>query len=137
MLKLSLRYLFSNPVLANILMLLIFCCGVAGYFTMIREIFPRFTLDVITVSVIYPGADPEEIEEGIAIKLEEALEGTEGVKDIATISQEGRCVVTIECKENADVTRVKDKVKNLVDSITTFPADAENPIVSEIAIGFR
>lgn len=132
MLKSSLRYLFSNPVLANILMLLIFCCGLAGYFTIIREIFPRFNLDVVTVTVLYPGADPEEIEEGIAIKLEEALEGTEGVKDISTISQEGRCVVAIECKENADVTKVKDKIKNLVDSITTFPVDAENPIVSEV-----
>ena len=132
MLKSSLRYLFSNPVLANILMMLIVCCGLAGYLTMVREIFPRFTLDVITVTVSYPGADPEEIEEGIAIKLEEAIEGTEGIKDISTVSQEGLCTAVIECKENADVTWVKDKVKNLVDSITTFPVDAENPIVSEV-----
>lgn len=132
MLKSSLRYLFGNPVLANILMLLIVCCGLAGYLTMVREIFPRFTLDVITVTVNYPGADPEEMEEGIAIKLEEALEGTEGIKDISTVSQEGLCTAVIECKENADVSWVKDKVKNLVDSITTFPADAENPIVSEV-----
>ena len=132
MLKSILRYLFSNPVLANILMMLIFGCGLVGYFVMVREIFPRFDLDIITVTVQYPGADPEEVEEGIAIKLEEALEGTEGIDDIITISREGVCSVQIECKDNADATEVKDKVKNLVDSITTFPEDAENPIVAEV-----
>ena len=87
---------------------------------------------MITVTVTYPGTDPVDIEEGIAIKLEEALEGVEGIKNITTSSQEGLCTVLIEVKENADVTRVKDKVKNIVDSITTFPEDAENPIVSEV-----
>lgn len=132
MIKILLRYLFTNSVLANILMLLILSCGLAGYFTMVRESFPRFTLDMITVSVAYPGADPEEVEEGISIKLEEVLEGIDGVKDITTISQEGVSSVRIECEESADITRVKDKVTNLVDSITTFPIDAENPVVSEV-----
>ncbi len=132
MLKSILKYLFANPVLANILMILILGCGIAGYVIMPREIFPRFTLDIITVTVSYPGADPEEIEEGISVNLEEALDGIEGVKDITTISQESLCTVKIECNENADVTKVKDRVKNLVDSITTFPEDAENPIVSEV-----
>jgi len=95
MFKSTLKLVFSNPVLANILMLLILSCGVAGYFTMIREIFPRFSLDKITVSVSYPGADPDEIEEGIAIKLEEAIDGLEGVKEITTTSQEGLCVALI------------------------------------------
>jgi multidrug efflux pump subunit AcrB len=132
MFKSMLRLFFSNPVLANILMLLIFGCGIAGYMTMTREIFPRFTLDKISVTVLYPGADPDEVEEGIAIKLEEALDGIEGIKDITTTSKEGVCSVLVECNENADVTRVKDKVKNAVDSITTFPLDAENPIVAEV-----
>jgi multidrug efflux pump subunit AcrB len=113
-------------------MLLILSCGVAGYFTMIREIFPRFSLDKITVSVSYPGADPDEIEEGIAIKLEEAIDGLEGVKEITTTSQEGLCVALIECADGTDITRVKDRVKNAVDAITTFPKDAENPVVSEV-----
>ncbi len=132
MFKSLLKIFFSNHVLANILMLLIFSCGVAGYMTMSREIFPRFTLDKITVTVVYPGADPEEVEEGVAIKLEEALDGIEGVKDIITTSKEGLCSVLIDCNENADIIRVKDKVKNAVDSITTFPLDAENPIVAEV-----
>ena len=132
MLKSILKNLYSNPVLANILMMLIIGCGVVGYFVMVREKFPRFDLDIITITVQFPGADPEEIEEGIAIKLEEALEGTEGIDDITTISREGVCSVKIECKENADASEVKDKVKNIVDSITTFPEGAENPIVSEV-----
>jgi len=132
MLKSILKYFFGNSVLANILMLLILSCGVAGYFMMVREIFPRFTLDVVTVSVAYPGADPEEVEEGIAIKLEEAIEGIEGIKDVTTTSQEGSCSAVIECKDNVSVIVVKDKVKNKVDAITTFPEDAENPIVSQV-----
>jgi len=126
------KLLFSNPVLANILMLLILSCGAAGYFTMVREIFPRFALDKITVSVAYPGADPDEVEEAIAIKLEEAVDGLEGVKRITTTSQEGLCVALIECDDGADIDRVKDRVENAVSSITTFPKDAENPVISEV-----
>ncbi|MCK5843252.1 MAG: efflux RND transporter permease subunit, partial [Victivallales bacterium] len=127
-----LRKLFTNPVLANILMLMILVCGAAGYFTMVREIFPRFDMDIIMVSVAYPGADPAEVEEGISIKLEEALTGTEGIKEIRTTSQEGLSSVRIKCYESADVDEVKDKVKNKVDAIITFPKDAENPVVSKV-----
>jgi len=132
MYKAFLKALFGNPVLANILMVMILFCGLGGYFSMIRESFPRFELDAVTVSVRYPGADPEEIEEGLAIKLEEAIEGIEGIKNIKTVSKEGLCVATIECKDNADVRKVKDKIKNAVDSITTFPADAEKPSVAQV-----
>jgi multidrug efflux pump subunit AcrB len=132
MYKVFFKALFGNPVLANILMVMILFCGLGGYYSMIRESFPRFDLDAITVSVKYPGADPEEIEEGIAIKLEEAIEGIEGIKNIKTVSKESICVATIECKDNADVRKVKDKIKNAVDSITTFPADAEKPSVAQV-----
>jgi multidrug efflux pump subunit AcrB len=132
MYKTFLRNLFGNPVLANLLMLLILICGLGGYMFMIRESFPRFDLEVINVTVAYPGADPEEIEEGIAIKIEEALEGIEGVKNIKTVSKEGLCVATIECKEHTDVRKIKDKIKNAVDSITTFPVKAENPSISQV-----
>ncbi len=127
-----LRTLFKNPVLANILMMLIIVCGIFGTMVMVRETFPRFSLDVITVTVSYPGADPEEIEEGICLKLEEALEGIEGVKKITTTASEGSGTAVIECKENANLYEVKDEVKTLVDGITTFPVDAENPIVTEV-----
>ena len=132
MYKNFLRSLFGNPVLANILMILILLCGLGGYFSMIRESFPRFDLEAVSVSVKYPGADPKEIEEGITIKIEEAIEGIEGIKNIKTVSKEGLCVATIECKEHTDIRKIKDKIKNAVDSITTFPVKAENPSITQI-----
>ena len=70
----------NNTVFANILLVLIFLAGGIAAVSMIRENFPEFSVDIITVSVAYPGADPEEVEEGISRKIEEALEGLEGVK---------------------------------------------------------
>ena len=132
MFKTTLKLLFSNPVLANILMLLIMSCGVAGYFSMTREVFPRFTLDKISVKVQYPGADPEEIEEGIAIRLEEAIDGLEGIKELTTVSQEGLCTAMVEGEDGVDIDKLKDRVENAVNAITTLPLDAEKPVVSEL-----
>jgi multidrug efflux pump subunit AcrB len=132
MIKSALRVLFQNPVLANLMMLLIVCSGIIGATMMIREIFPRFSRDSISVTVAYPGADPEEVEEGICLKLEEALEGIEGIKEITTLASEGSGTATLECEEGADLYEVKDEVKTLVDAITTFPKDAESPIVKEV-----
>jgi multidrug efflux pump subunit AcrB len=75
-----LRLVLLNPVFANILMIMIFACGLLGLFSMVRESFPQFELDFITISVAYPGADPVEIEESICRQLEDALEGISGIK---------------------------------------------------------
>ena len=134
MIKNIIRALLKNPVLANILMLLILLCGVIASYTMVREVFPEFSLDTVSVSVAYPGADPEEIEEGICLKLEEALSGIEGVKNITVTAQEGLGSATVECFDNLNVSKIKDKIETEVDSITTFPKDAEPPIVAEMTI---
>lgn len=127
-----LKALFNNPVLANMLMALILLCGLAGGLTMVRESFPRFSLDAVTVTVAYPGADPEEIEEGVCLKLEEALNGLENVKKITCTANEGVGTALVECKEGSDVYKVKDDVKTQVDAITTFPVAAEKPVVQDI-----
>ena len=99
---------------------------------MIRELFPRFSLDIVRVTVPYPGADPDEIEESICRKLEEALEGLEDVKRVLTSAKEGVGTAMIECSERADVLDVRDEVKSRVDSIISFPVDAERPIVKDL-----
>ncbi|MCP4105502.1 MAG: efflux RND transporter permease subunit [Desulfobacteraceae bacterium] len=123
-----------NTVFANILLLLIFLAGWMSVKSMIREMFPEFSLDMITISVPFPGADPEEVEEGISRKLEEAVEGIEGIKQYTTKSAEGAGTAIVEVKENYDVSEVLDKVRSKVDSISTFPADAEKPVISELTI---
>ena len=73
-----------NTVFANITLVLVFLAGYIATANMIRETFPEFSLDMITISVPYPGADPEEVEEGISRKIEEAIEGLEGIKQYTT-----------------------------------------------------
>ncbi len=123
-----------NTVFANIVLVLIFTAGAVATMSMIRENFPEFSLDMITVSVPYPGADPEEVEEGISRKIEEAVEGIEGIKQYTTESRENLGTATIEVRENYDIQEVLDKVRSQVDAISTFPADAEKPIVSELTL---
>lgn len=124
----------SNTVFANILLVLIFMAGGIAAMSMIRENFPEFSVDIITVSVVYPGADPEEVEEGISRKVEEALEGLEGVKQYTTESSENVGTTIIEVKENYDINNVLDRVRSKVDAISTFPVDAEEPVITEITV---
>jgi multidrug efflux pump subunit AcrB len=124
----------SNTVFANILLVLIFLAGGLAAMSMLRENFPEFSVDIITVTVPYPGADPEEVEEGISRKIEEALEGLEGLKQYTTQSRENSGTAIIEVKENYDINDVLDRVRSKVDSISTFPADAEEPVITEITV---
>ena len=123
-----------NTVFANIVLVLIFIAGYLAAANMIRETFPEFSLDMITISVPYPGADPEEVEEGISRKIEEAIEGLEGIKQYTTQSAEGLGTATIEVREDYDVDDVLDRVRTKVNAISTFPLDAEKPVISELLL---
>ena len=123
-------WMAGHPVAANLLMLALVVGGLATALRVKQEVFPEFTLDVVGVSVTYPGASPEEIEEGIVIVIEDSVRGLEGVKKVTSSSSEGRGSVSVELLLNADRDRVLADVKNSVDRITTFPEDAERPIVS-------
>ncbi len=101
---------------------------------MIRETFPEFSLDMITITVPFPGADPEEVEEGIARKLEDAVEGIEGVKQYTTNSMENVGTALVEVQEDYDLQKVINEVRTQVNAISTFPVDAENPVVSELTL---
>ena len=123
-----------NTVFANIVLVMIFIAGGIAAMSMIRETFPEFSLDMITISVPYPGADPEEIEEGISQKIEEALEGLEGIKQYTTKSSENIGTASIEVKKNYDISDVLDSVRSKVNAISTFPVDAEKPVITELML---
>ena len=123
-----------NTVFANIVLVLIFLAGGIATMSMIRENFPEFSLDMITISVPYPGADPEEVEEGISRKIEEAIEGLEGIKQYTTQSSENVGTAIIEVKEDYDLSDVLEKVKSKVNAISSFPIDAERPIITELML---
>ncbi|MHC4412241.1 MAG: efflux RND transporter permease subunit, partial [Planctomycetota bacterium] len=122
----------SNHVAANLLMWLIIASGLLTIFTINNEVFPDLSLDMVTVTVPYRGASPAEVEEGVCLRVEEAIAGIDGVKRINSVAAEGAGIVTIEVDEYADTTEVLDDIKASVDRIITFPQETEKPIITEL-----
>ncbi len=125
-------WFIDSKVAANLLMIFILVGGGITLIGLKQEVFPNVDPDMITVSVVYPGATPEEIEEGICIKIEEEVEGLDGVKRITSTASENIGVVAIELFEGEDKQEVLDDVKVRVDAISTFPEDAEKPVISTV-----
>ncbi|WCJ60209.1 efflux RND transporter permease subunit [Fontisphaera persica] len=123
-----------NSVAANLLALVVMVAGLMTSLTLRKEIFPEFDSDLITVSVVYPGAAPEECEEGICVKIEEAIQGLEGIKKITATAAEGAGAVTIELLPGTDQRKALDDIKARVDAIDTFPLDAEKPVIREVTM---
>nr|WP_320191434.1 efflux RND transporter permease subunit [uncultured Desulfobacter sp.] len=124
----------GNSVFANIFLVLVLIAGTIAAVSMVRENFPEFSVDMISISITYPGADPEEVEEGISRKIEEALEGVQGVKQCTTESRENSAVAFIEVQESYDIGDVLGRVRAKVDAISTFPKDAEKPVITELTV---
>jgi multidrug efflux pump subunit AcrB len=122
----------KNPVAANLLMVVILVGGFLSVLGAKPEVFPEFSLDTITVSVPYLGAAPEEVEEGVNIRIEEAIQGIDGIEKITSTASEGSGSVSIELDTGADLARVLDEVKARVDAIETFPEETEKPLVQEV-----
>jgi len=125
------RAFAQNPVFANIVLLIIFLAGFLAVRNITRETFPDFSGGEITVTALYPGADPAEVEEGVTRKIEDAIEGVAGVKRVRSESDEGFALAVIEILDGYDPRRVLDLVRNRVNSIATFPNDAEKPIIMD------
>lgn len=121
-----------NHVAANLLMLMILAGGILSILTIKVEIFPDMTLDMITVSVPYLGASPAEVEEGVCIRVEEAIAGVDGIKRLNSTASEGVGTVVAEVEEFADSQKVLDDIKAGVNRIITFPEETEKPIISEL-----
>ena len=121
-----------NHVVANLLLVVIAVSGAMALGPLKREVFPEMTLDVITIGMEYRGAAPEEVEEAICIRIEEAVQAIEGVKNISSTANEGYGQVTVELVGGYDLTAALDDVKSAVDEINTFPDDAEKPVIRDV-----
>ena len=121
-----------NSVAANLLMFFIIVMGIASYFTIQRQMFPNIEINYITIDATYPGASPQEIEESIFIKVEEAVKDITEIKRIVSRAFRGGGAVTLEIDTKAELTDVLDKVKLRVDGIATFPAGMEPVNVSQV-----
>ena len=120
-----------NHVAANLLMFFIVAMGLYGAFSITVETFPNFEFDNIEVQVPYRGAAPAEVEEGVVVKIEEAIQDIEGIKQVFSYAREGSGRVSIEVRDGFDAAAVLDEVKLAIDSISTFPVETERPIISK------
>ena len=126
-----------NHVAANLLMLAILGAGLYMLFTGIqKETMPTWSMGQISIYIPFRGASPEEVEEGILYKVEEAVRSVEGVADVSSEASEGAGRVFIEVAGSYEVDAVIDEVKRVVDSVSNLPSDAERPIIQERE-GFR
>ncbi len=121
----------KNDVAANLLMITIACLGLFMLRDrIILEVFPAFDLDIVTVNVAYRGSTPVEVEEGVVIKIEEAIYDIAGIEELSSTSSEGSGSVMVEVGKGYDPRDMLDDIKNRVDAIITFPDEAERPTYS-------
>ena len=119
----------GHSVTANLLMLVLLVGGFFFGFRIKKEVFPDFELDLVQITVPYPGASPREVERGIILAVEEAVQGLEGVDKVRASAREGVGTVTVEMIEGENLQRLGQDIQSEVDRITSFPEEAEKPQV--------
>ncbi len=124
----------SNGIASNLLMALILVGGAATVPRLKQEVFPELSSDRIQIRVEYLGAAPDEVEEGVCQRVEEAIYGLAGIKRITSTAREGLGSVDVELLPGVDAGRILNDVKTRVDGIDTFPAETEKPIVEEVVL---
>lgn len=125
-----LSWFADNHVAANLLMVAVLLAGVLSLFKIKQEVFPGFTLDIVKIGVSYPGATPEEVEEGIILAVEEEVRALEGVDRVTAIALEGRATILVELLTGEEPNDMLQEIKGAVDRISSMPEDAERPVVS-------
>ncbi|HKJ89776.1 MAG TPA: efflux RND transporter permease subunit [Oceanipulchritudo sp.] len=122
-------WMARNSIAANLLMILLLGGGIWTALTMQKEVFPQFALDVVDVSVTYPGAAPAEVEQGILRPVEEAVRGVQGIREMTSTAREGSGSVTIELVPGTNRMKAFQDIDQAVNRIRTFPDDTEEPEV--------
>ncbi len=125
----AIAWMANNSVAANLLMFVLIVGGLFGIGRVTQEVFPAFQMDAVSVSVVYPGASPEDVEQAIVLAIEDRLRALDGVKRVSSTSAEGAGAVTAELLIDADPDRVLSDIKTEVDRIQSFPLEAEKPQV--------
>lgn len=123
-------WMAAHPVAANLLMGVFLLGGILFALDTKREVFPEIEMDMVTVVVAYPGASPQEVEEGVVLAIEDEISSLDGIKKINSVSVEGLGTVMAELLTGANPDRTTNDIKSTVDRITSFPQDAERPVIS-------
>ena len=123
-------WMAGHSVTANLLMVVLLIGGFVMAQNISKDVFPDFELDRVTISLMYPGASPEEVERGTILAVEEAIQDIEGIKEITATAREGSGTVTVEIIEGENASEIGLEIKNAVDRISSFPEDVEDPRVT-------
>jgi multidrug efflux pump subunit AcrB len=127
------RWAVKNSPAMNTLMVGVLLVGAVSLMSMRREVFPQFDLEIILVTVPYPGASPEEVEEGVCQKIEEAVRSVDGLKKQTSVAQEGAGFLVLELETWVDVQKVLNEVRSEIDRIPSFPELTEDPEIKQLS----
>ncbi len=122
----------SNGVAANLLMLAIIAAGLVSFTGIEREAWPTVPFFQIEVSMAYPGATPEEVEESIVLRIEDEVSGLDDVKAVKSVAAPGMASVRVEVSSGTDMAKALDDIESAVDRIQSFPAEADRPQIREM-----
>ena len=120
-----------NPVAANLLMLVIIVVGLGSALNIQRAMFPMLDIKMIVIDLAYPGAAPEEVEQGLVLKIEEAINDLDGIKRVESDSFESAAMMMIEPHDGIELRKLMTDIQNRVDAIQHFPEEAEKPVISQ------
>lgn len=132
MMKKVVAYFIKYPVAVNIIIIAFVLLGILGYSNMKSSYFPLVDSNTISVNIVYPGASPQEIEEGVVLKIEDNLKGLVGVDRVTSKSSENAASITIETFKDYDINVVLADVKNAVDKIPNFPTGMEPAVIAKV-----
>ena len=122
----------THPVAGNLLMMLMIVFGLFGLSNLNRQVMPDFRLDIINITVPWPGASPQDVEENIIEAVEPEVRFIAGVDYVKATAYEGRAELSINFKENVDMSVALADVQSAISRITTFPSDIESPSVKTL-----
>jgi multidrug efflux pump subunit AcrB len=125
------QYFIKHSVVTNWIVLIICIAGIFALSNLNKRINPKFEIEEVEIDVPFPGASALEVEEGIVVKIEEALRGMEGIEKIRSTSADNWGSITVEISEDYDMNKAIQDIKNSVNSINSYPTEAEKPIVTQ------
>ena len=118
-----------NHVAANLLMIFIICIGLLSLTQIRRELNPNIIIDTLKISAEYPGASPDEVEQALSNKIEEAIKDITGIERITSSSMEGMAIILVDLMQDYDATDISSQIKNRIDGITNLPTESERATV--------
>ncbi|MFC1815573.1 efflux RND transporter permease subunit [Thermodesulfobacteriota bacterium] len=128
------RFFTEHPTAANLLMAVFFVMGIFSIASLRRETFPDYSADEVEISVVYPGASAEDIEEAICRRIEEAVDGVNYVDEVRSEARENIAKVVVRMQEGKNFQTFLSDIKTEVDAIDSFPTEAEDPVIREVGL---